>query len=88
MHGMDGADVIVTATHKDPLAALAASPLLRKLGGGVGAPGYQVTFHTSNVIMAGTAAQVFFELVGEFGSAGECTPEHTIHNRHSCDQGS
>lgn len=67
----DGADVVVSMVPRDPLAALAASPLLRKLAGGVSAPGYQVTFHTSNVIMAGTGAQVFFELVGEFGSTGE-----------------
>ncbi|KAG1662011.1 hypothetical protein FOA52_009500 [Chlamydomonas sp. UWO 241] len=44
--------------------------LLRKMGGTVGAPGYRVTFCTSNAVMAGTSAPVFFELVGDNGSSG------------------
>lgn len=47
------------------------STLLRKMGGTVGPPGYRITFHTSNVVMAGTSAAVFFELIGENGSSSE-----------------
>lgn len=36
-----------------------------------GQPGYKVTFTTSNILGAGTAARVFFELIGEHGSSGE-----------------
>ncbi|KAF6255158.1 Lipase/lipooxygenase [Scenedesmus sp. NREL 46B-D3] len=36
----------------------------------VGQPGYTVTFTTSNILGAGTAARVFFELIGEHGSSG------------------
>jgi hypothetical protein len=41
------------------------------IGPGLGAPGYKLLFVTSNVCMAGTAAPVYFELVGEHGSSGE-----------------
>ncbi|KAG2501257.1 hypothetical protein HYH03_001064 [Edaphochlamys debaryana] len=54
----------------DPAELAAGGALARKLAGGVGAPGYKVTFHTSNVCMAGTGAGVFFELIGEYGSSG------------------
>eukprot|EP00878_Enallax_costatus_P040672 GHUV01047012.1.p1 GENE.GHUV01047012.1~~GHUV01047012.1.p1 ORF type:complete len:352 (+),score=79.91 GHUV01047012.1:271-1326(+) len=36
----------------------------------LGQPGYKVTFHTSNIMSAGTASKVFFELIGEHGSSG------------------
>ena len=36
-----------------------------------------MTFHTSNTIMAGTGAQVFFELIGEFGSTGTVLVQST-----------
>jgi hypothetical protein len=35
------------------------------------APGYQVTFHTSNILGAGTDAAIFFELQGQLGTSGE-----------------
>jgi hypothetical protein len=35
-----------------------------------GQPGYKVVFKTSSMLGAGTAARVFFELVGEQGSSG------------------
>ena len=56
----------------DPISNLAAVPLLRKLGlgGPPGQPGYKVTFTTSNLVCAGTSAQVFFELIGTYGSSG------------------
>ncbi|KAG2432966.1 hypothetical protein HXX76_008694 [Chlamydomonas incerta] len=61
----------VSVSPRDPRdAAFASSALARKLAGGVGAPGYRVTLHTSNVCMAGTGAGVFFELIGEYGSSG------------------
>ena len=34
-------------------------------------PGYQVTFHTSNIWAAGTDAKVYFELTGRNGSSGK-----------------
>ncbi|WIA17082.1 hypothetical protein OEZ85_013981 [Tetradesmus obliquus] len=36
----------------------------------LGQPGYTVVFTTSNIMGAGTAARVFFELIGEHGSSG------------------
>lgn len=63
----------VSVSPRDPRdTAFASSALARKLAGGVGAPGYRVTLHTSNVCMAGTGAGVFFELIGEYGSSGAC----------------
>ncbi|CAD7701203.1 unnamed protein product, partial [Ostreobium quekettii] len=40
----------------------------------VGHTGYRITFWTSNVWLAGTSAQVFFELVGESISSGVLIP--------------
>ena len=40
------------------------------MGGTIGQPGYRITFNTSNVVMGGTSAPVFFELIGENGSSG------------------
>ena len=51
--------------------------LIRKMGGSVGQPGYEITFHTSNLIMAGTSAPVFFELIGDVGSSGTVTAKQT-----------
>ena len=44
------------------------STLLRKMGGTVGQPGYRITFNTSNIVMGGTSAPVFFEMIGEHSS--------------------
>lgn len=80
---------VVSVLPQQPAVAVPAAPpgipteayldpghLLRKLGaGGVGQPGYKLIFHTSNVVMAGTNAPVFFELVGENGSSGEWVGE-------------
>lgn len=35
-------------------------------------PGYNVTFVTSNIMWAGTSSKVFFELIGEHVTSGEC----------------
>jgi hypothetical protein len=57
------------------------------MGGTVGEPGYRVTFNTSNVVMGGTSAPVFFEMIGENGSSGEAL--HNVltgwRSRHACD---
>ncbi len=54
---------------------IAGDPLRGKLGlGAWGQPGYKITFQTSNVCLAGTNAQVFFELIGENGSSGKREP--------------
>jgi PLAT/LH2 domain len=49
-----------------PLLLTAAIAALQPCG----QPGYRVTFFTSNVLAAGTASRVFFELLGELGSSG------------------
>ena len=49
-----------------PLLLTAAMAALQPRG----QPGYRVTFFTSNVLAAGTASRVFFELFGKLGSSG------------------
>ena len=51
--------------------------LLTKMGGAVGQSGYEITFHTSNLVMSGTSAPVFFELIGDIGSSGTVTAKVT-----------